>query len=125
MITDIAPGFGNKGIQTARRLFVERAKVIAVEAVGHGDKIKVLEDGDGAPFLCVQFDRHTTLTMRFWGHHRIEGWEPWFLLDTTRYFDWTVAADRQSRPPNWNSEAEIIIKAVQKLAATLTFVETP
>lgn len=126
MATDISPGLGVRGIDTARRLFVERARMAAITAVGLEDKIRVSTDGSsGAPFLIVAFDYQSILTMRFWSHHRIDGWEPWFVLETSRHFTWHTAADRQSRPARWDSEAETIIKAVQQFATTITFVETP
>ena len=124
-VMDIAPGIGNKGIETARRLLMERCRVAAVEAVGHADKIRIIEES-GVPLICVQFDGHTTLTVRLWDPRCIgQGFDPWWHMDTSRHFDWHVPACKQPRPLNWNSEVELILQAIQFVLTTVNFVEAP
>jgi hypothetical protein len=123
---EIEPGYGNRGIAAARDLLVERCRAAAVEAVGHADKIKIRRsDCGGFPYLGIQFDANTTLTIRFWQHDALWGFEPWIHMDTTRHFYWTIATNKQPRPYNWNSEVELIVDAIQRVLVTVKLVEIP
>lgn len=123
---EIAPGYGVKGIVPARELLVERMRTAAIEAVGHADKIRVAHDGQGSncyPFLVAQFDESSKLIVRLWQHDALWGIGPWVFWEVTRHGDlWTPLSPRPNR---WDSEAEMVYAACQKVLATVELIEIP